>query len=128
MAGVNRWKAVVALAVLMLWASCAFSCHAHSVGTTCCDEAGEGSDHAPVHPDHCICGILFSGGFTSENSGIAIPAPNSVLFFSLELLQTVAFTAVPTSARPALPPPESVKGWQFSIHAAAQPRAPSAAS
>ena len=128
MAGVNRSKAVVALGVLMLWASCVFSCHAHSVGTTCCDEAGEGSDHAPVHPDHCICSILFSGGVTSENSGIAIPAPNSLLFFSLELLQTAAYAAVSTSARPALPLPDPVKGWQFSIQAAAHPRAPSAAS
>jgi hypothetical protein len=129
---VTRWKAVLVLMFLALWASCTLCCHAsflcHSTSAACCDDAGEESNQVPAQSGHCICGILGSSGFLSEKSVIPIPLPDDILSVSVAPPQAGGFLRIPVPVQPVFSPPEFIKGWQFFHRAAASPRAPASAS
>ena len=129
---VIRWKAAVALALMLVWASCGARCHAslfsHATVGKCCDETGEGSARAPGNSAHCVCAILCCEGFVSDNSDTLAPTPNVVLLVSIEEFRSSALARINIPAQAGLPPPELIHGWQFLSRAAASPRAPSALS
>ena len=126
---VNRFKTIVSLIVLALWATCTVRCDieilAHSGAMACCDESGDESNQAPSQPQHCVCSFIQSGGFISEKSGVPMPLPTDSLFISTVLSQANDSVPTPAPAELISPPPELVKSWQFSFRTALPPRAPS---
>jgi hypothetical protein len=126
---VNRLKTIVSLIVLALWATCTIRCElevlASSATMSCCDEAGEDSNQAPLQPRHCICGSVQSGGFIVEKGNVPTPLPNDAFFVSTALQPAAVCLSALATAELIFSPPGLAKSWQFSHRAAAPPRAPS---
>jgi hypothetical protein len=126
---VNRFKNIISLIVLALWATCTLRCEieivTHSAVMACCDEEGDESNQAPSQPKQCVCSFFHAGGFFSERSGVSMPLPNDALFIATAHPQAHDSLPTPSPAELISPPPELVKGWQFHLRAALSPRAPS---
>jgi len=125
---VNRFKTIVSLVVLTLWASCTINCQiellTHSETSACCNEAGDKSNQTPAQDGHCVCSWVKSGGYISEKSVVPLP-----LLVGLPLVMLSVCLEIPLPDARAgeliYSPPGLLASWHISNRAAAAPRAPS---
>jgi len=125
-------KAIVPILVLAIWSVCTAHCAIENLnGSTelpCCNESGGQSDQVPNAPGQCVCGVIQSGGYVSQEKVLSIPLPlDDLCLFEV----SPADIDLPTNAariQPALATPEVVRPWQFFFRAALPARAPSCLS
>lgn len=128
----NRLKTLIALAVLALWLPATNHCRLELIPAlqqflTCCVHEDSSAPHEDSDCETDNCEAVEHGLYKTEKSQVTAPAPLLLLVVDVpELAPAERTVARPVDlARPAAPPPELSRVWQFSFRAAAPPRAPS---
>jgi hypothetical protein len=125
---VNRWKAMIALLLAMLYLPATGHCALEQAGWfppagDCCEQTASATGSQDSSCAEGCCPVE-SGGYFSPNKERA-----SVLTYAMSAyVMVLALDILPRQSPPVSPessPPELLKVWQFTYRTALLPRAPS---
>jgi hypothetical protein len=135
-ADVNWLKTILVMAVLAFWLPATNHCRLELIPglefLDCCVHSADqqSSEHHENDCDDDLCAQVEEGLYKAESNRIVVEAPSASLLDILPALLELTPTAERASigTRPDTSPPELSKTWQFSLRAAAPPRAPTLVS
>ena len=127
----NRFRRLVALTVLPLWAVVMVHCGLELNGLFGAPVHSEKTSNSAVPVDADTDpeggGAIENGHFDSHIASFAVPQPSQFVHWVVTPLDLVAFDPAPdlfVFAEFSHPPPELARCWSFERRAAPSPRAP----
>jgi len=125
---VNRWKAMIALLLAMLYLPATGHCALEQTGWfpsagDCCEQATSATDSQPSSCAGNCCPIENADYFSPNKDRTSV-----VIVVVAPYVMVLALDILPKQSPPVSPgssPPELLKVWQFVYRTALPPRAPS---